>query len=107
MNNSQRSEPHILPALASAGRALLILTAMMLFTPAVNASEAAERGEKSYQQFCQGCHGGDKAGVANFTGGLEDLLAILDGETNQMPDFYGVFSEDEVAEIFAFLQTKD
>ena len=40
---------------------------------------------------------------SNFEGELADLRAILDGETNQMPDFYGVFSEDEVADIYAFL----
>ncbi len=71
------------------------------------ASEDAERGAQSYVQFCEGCHGADKAGLVNFEGGLEDLQAILDGETNQMPDFYGVFSEDEVVDIYAYLEETD
>lgn len=79
------------------------LACLLLYSLAGIAGNA-ENGAKSYTQFCAGCHGADKAGLANFTGGLEDLQAILDGETNQMPDFYGVFSDEEVADIFAFIQ---
>ena len=79
----------------------------VIFSATAGAAEDAERGAQSYLQFCQGCHGADKAGLVNFEGGLEDLQAILDGETDQMPDFYSVFSEDEVADIFAYLEDTD
>lgn len=102
MKNQPRNLSHTVPGLA--GFVWAVLGTAMLFATVVNASEASERGEKNYLQFCQGCHGADKAGLVNFSGELGDLQAILDGETNQMPDFYGVFSEDEVADIFAFLQ---
>lgn len=83
------------------------LSALLFFKPMVSASEDLERGLKNYVQFCAGCHGVDKAGLVNFQGELEDLQALLDGETSQMPDFYGVFSEDEVAEIYAYLMATD
>ena len=79
----------------------------MILITLSGSADNAEQGSQSYAQFCAGCHGADKAGLANFEGGLEDLQAILDGETNQMPDFYGVFSEEEVADIFAFLQVEN
>ena len=82
----------------------MTVLALLLFYPMTGVAESLENGSKTYTQFCAGCHGADKAGLANFTGGLEELQAILDGETSQMPDFYGVFSEEEVADIFAFLQ---
>lgn len=105
MNHAHRNASQNFRALV--GFVLAGLTVGMLFAQGVNASEASERGTKNYMQFCQGCHGADKAGLVNFTGELEDLQAILDGETNQMPDFYGVFSEDEIADIYAFLRMSD
>ena len=101
MKNIKMNKSHFLQAIVKLF--LVALCAGVLFNSTAIASEAVERGTKNYLQFCQGCHGADKAGLANFEGGLEDLRAILDGETNQMPDFYGVFSEDEVADIYAFL----
>jgi mono/diheme cytochrome c family protein len=87
---------------------LLVASAVgALYSTTASASDAIERGTSTYLQFCGGCHGADKAGLVNFQGGLADLQAILDGETNQMPDFYGVFSEDEVADIYAFLKASD
>ena len=86
---------------------LVALAVGALYSTTASASDAVERGTNNYLQFCQGCHGADKAGLVNFQGKLEDLEAILDGETNQMPDFYGVFSEDEVADIYAFLKVSD
>ena len=105
MQCTQHSESQMLRVIVRFG--LVILMAAMFCLPSVNANEAVERGTKNYLQFCQGCHGVDKAGLANFQGELQDLQAILDGETNQMPDFYGVFSDDEVADIFAFLQVTE
>lgn len=105
MKCAQQSESQFLRVMVRIG--LVILMAAMFCLPAVNANEAAERGTKNYLQFCQGCHGVDKAGLVNFQGELQDLRAILDGETNQMPDFYGVFSDDEVADIYAFLQVTE
>jgi mono/diheme cytochrome c family protein len=105
MRITQRNKSRILWVIINLG--LVAISAAIFFGPTASASEAVERGTKNYLQFCQGCHGADKAGLVNFQGGLEDLQAILDGETNQMPDFYGVFSEDEVADIYAFLKTTD
>jgi len=106
MNNAQEKDSHILRVITRFG--LVAVSAAMLCGPTVSASEVVERGTKNYVLFCQGCHGEDKAGLSNYQGGLEDLQARLDGETtDQMPDFYGVFSEDEVAEIYAYLKATD
>lgn len=63
----------------------------------------ASRGEEIYVEFCQGCHGAGKAGLLDFSRTREELQLILEGETEQMPDFYGIFSETEVDAIYAYL----
>ena len=106
MKIAQGNDSRILRVIARFG--LVAISAAMFCGSTVTASEVVERGAKHYVQFCLGCHGEDKAGLSSYQGGLEDLLARLDGETtDQMPDFYGVFSEDEVAEIYAYLKATD
>ena len=105
MNYSRANASQVLRGLTRF--VLFAVATAMFYNPAVSASEDIERGTKNYMQFCQGCHGADKAGLVNFQGGLEDLQALLDGETSQMPDFYGVFSEAEVAEMYAYLMATD
>jgi mono/diheme cytochrome c family protein len=106
MNYAQENYLHLLRAVTRVG--LIAVSAAMFCAPTVTASEVVERGTINYVQFCLGCHGEDKAGLSSYQGGLEDLQARLDGETtDQMPDFYGVFSEDEVAEIYAYLKATD
>lgn len=105
MNYARNNASQVLRGLARF--VLFAIAAAMFCNPAVSASEDVERGTKNYIQFCQGCHGADKAGLVNFQGGLEDFQAIIDGETSQMPDFYGVFSEDEVVEMYAYLKATD
>ena len=76
----------------------------VVYSGSACADEHAVAGAKLYKEFCQGCHGEDKAGLQQFSGSLEDLQMILEGETTEeMPDFYGVFDEGEVASIFAYL----
>jgi mono/diheme cytochrome c family protein len=106
MKIAQGNDSRILRVIAKFG--LVAVSAAIFCGPTVTASEVVERGTKNYVLFCQGCHGEDKAGLSSYQGGLEDLQARLDGETTeQMPDFYGVFSEDEVVEIYAYLKATD
>jgi len=63
----------------------------------------AARGEALFAEFCQGCHGENKSGLVNFSRTREELQGILEGETDQMPDFYGIFSESEADDIYAYL----
>ena len=64
---------------------------------------AAARGEAIFTEFCMGCHGENKSGLVNFSRSRDELQAILEGDTDQMPDFYGIFSESEADDIFAYL----
>lgn len=66
-------------------------------------ADAGVRGENIYAEFCQGCHGEGKSGLVQFSRSREELQRILEGETDQMPDFYGIFSETEVDAIYAYL----
>ena len=70
-----------------------------------DSADHAGRGEAIFAEFCQGCHGANKSGLVNFSRSREELQGILEGETDQMPDFYGIFSETEVDAIYAYLKT--
>ena len=60
-------------------------------------------GAALYSRYCQSCHGADKVGLEAFDGDLEALKLRLDGYTGNMPDFSGLFSDDEVTAIYAYL----
>ncbi len=64
-------------------------------------------GAALYTQYCQSCHGADKVGLDAFDGDLEALKLRLDGYTENMPDFSGLFSDDEVTAIYAYLVAED
>ena len=68
-----------------------------------DSADAAARGGDLFTEFCQGCHGENKSGLVNFSRSREELQLILEGETDQMPDFYGIFSESEADDIYAYL----
>jgi len=76
---------------------------LSLGSPGISANDAAARGEEIFAEFCQGCHGANKSGLLNFSRSREELQGILEGETDQMPDFYGIFSESEADDIYAYL----
>jgi mono/diheme cytochrome c family protein len=88
-------------------RAGLVTTTLVLL--AFNAigeesdGAAAARGEAIFTEFCMGCHGENKSGLINFSRSRDELQAILEGETDQMPDFYGIFSASEADDIYAYL----
>ena len=84
---------------------LFVCLGLLLNSPVMIASsdETIAEGAKVYTEFCKGCHGQDRSGIGQYAGELDDLQRILEGETDEMPDFYGVFSEDEVRSIYAYL----
>jgi mono/diheme cytochrome c family protein len=77
----------------------------MLFSPdtAVAATGDAALGAELYNQYCVGCHGDSAIGLAKFNGELERLQFMLNGESVYMPDFTGMFTDEEINNIHAFL----
>ena len=64
-------------------------------------------GGDLYGQFCMNCHGDDGAGLTTYNGELERLQFMLNGGSAYMPDFTGMFTEDEIANIHAFLTASE
>ncbi len=62
-----------------------------------------ELGLELYEEFCAGCHGADAAGLSAFSDDLGTFGERMEGITENMPDFAGVFEEDEIAALFAYL----
>ncbi len=63
----------------------------------------SELGAELYTEFCMGCHGENKTGLSNFNDDAATFAERLEGITENMPDFAGVFEDDEVAAMFAYL----
>ena len=76
--------------------------ALVLFctSPAVQAAD----GASIYGGFCKSCHGENAVGLREYAGSPEQFRATLEGEANPtMPDFYGVFDDDEIAELYGYV----
>lgn len=83
-----------------------LLAAFLVILPHLAQADDSAPGAKLYVNFCQGCHGADRSGIGQFAGEFETLQLILEGETiDQMPDFYGVFDDEDVAALYAYLTT--
>ena len=68
-------------------------------------AEQIELGGDLYKQYCDRCHEAPATGLAAFQGSLQDLTERLEGITDEMPDFWGVFSDDEIAALYAYMQS--
>ncbi len=70
---------------------------------AVAAAGNAALGGELYNQYCVNCHGDGAAGLATFNGELERVQFMLNGGSAYMPDFSGMFTDEEISNIHAFL----
>lgn len=86
------------PAIA----ALLLALAMLNVAHAVDGD--TELGAELYGEFCANCHGANAAGLSTFNDDLDMFNERLEGITENMPDFAGVFEEEEIAALYAFLE---
>ncbi|MEC8051221.1 MAG: cytochrome c, partial [Myxococcota bacterium] len=69
----------------------------------------ASAGTATYQTNCQGCHGADGDGPVgtNLQGWVmteESVNAIIDGK-GSMPGFGNYFTDQEIADLVAFVET--
>jgi len=77
---------------------VLISAGVLLLPPATFAD-----GTELFANFCQGCHGENSKVLQDFPGTLDRFQEILEGDTEDMPDFYGTFGPEEVAELYQYV----
>ncbi len=72
-------------------------------------AEAADatQGADLYGQYCIGCHGDGAVGLSTFNGQLERLQFMLTGGSAYMPDFTGMFTDEDINNIHAFLMSAE
>ena len=68
-------------------------------------AEQLEVGADLYAQYCERCHNPGATGLVEYRGTPEDFRDRLEGITEEMPDFWGMFSDDEVAALYGYLQS--
>jgi mono/diheme cytochrome c family protein len=89
--------------------AIFVVAAFLFLLPAhvalADTDDKIQRGSELYAEFCQGCHGPDHSEFDQFSGDFDDFRRVLEGETEEMPDFFGVFSDAEVMSLYAFLSS--
>ena len=67
-------------------------------------AEQISEGGDLYNEFCERCHEDPALGMADFEGSREDLVERLEGMTEEMPDFWGLFTPDEITALYAYIQ---
>jgi len=66
-------------------------------------SAAFADGGELFADFCQGCHGDNAEILQAFSGTIDRFREILEGDTEDMPDFYSTFSPEEVTELYQYV----
>ena len=66
-------------------------------------SAALADGGELFADFCKGCHGENAEILQAFSGTHDRFREILEGDTEDMPDFYGTFSPEEVTELYQYV----
>ncbi|MDB5411498.1 MAG: cytochrome c55X [Rhodospirillales bacterium] len=78
------------------------------------ADDAASRGAGLYGQFCAQCHGADMEGPVNGAFALRKFphddaarftASVTNGKGDTMPPWGGTLAPDEIASIWAYVQT--
>ena len=77
----------------------VVIAAGVLLLPAVVFADGAEL----YSNFCKSCHGENAEVLRSFAGTSDRFREVLEGDTQNMPDFYGIFSSEQVAELYQYV----
>ena len=67
-------------------------------------AEQISEGRGLYNEFCERCHEDPATGLAEFQGSRDELVERLEGMTEEMPDFWGLFTDDEITSLYAYIQ---
>jgi mono/diheme cytochrome c family protein len=81
-----------------------VIFTLMILSGQVAAESAQQAvGAELFGEYCAGCHGVDKSGLADYRGELYAFTERMEGVTENMPDFAGMFEADEIAALHAYL----
>ena len=81
-----------------------LLAGLLLVLPAAGAI-ANPLGEELYGDYCANCHGDNASNVPAYPDNLAEFTERLEGVTENMPDFSGFFDEEEIAALYAYLNS--
>ncbi len=60
-------------------------------------------GAELFGQFCQSCHGENPEPLQAFSGTREEFRQVLEDAGEGMPDFYGVFTDEEIDALYDYV----
>jgi mono/diheme cytochrome c family protein len=81
-----------------------LLVGLLLVLPVAGAI-ADPLGAELYGDYCANCHGDNASNVPAYPDNLAEFTERLEGVTENMPDFSGFFDEDEIAALYAYLNS--
>jgi mono/diheme cytochrome c family protein len=91
-----------------------VLGLVLSAAAALAADDAARQGASLYGQFCVQCHGQDMEAPVNGASDLRKLprddasrftASVTNGKGDTMPAWGGTLAPDEIAAIWAYVQT--
>ena len=81
---------------------VFLLMPMFLVSTGVMAND----GEELFVEYCQSCHETDAAILNDFQGSRQRFSEILEGDTQEMPDFFGFFDDAEVDALYQYISNQ-
>lgn len=67
------------------------------------AAAACADGGELFATFCQSCHGENPEPLQTFSGTRDGFRQVLEDAGEGMPDFYGVFTDDEIDALYDYV----
>ncbi len=97
-------QKYLVAALVTCSSYLLAAAPVALANSESASAEQISEGGDLYNEFCERCHEDPGIGLAAFEGSRDDLVERLEGMTEEMPDFWGLFTPDEITALYAYIQ---
>lgn len=80
-----------------------MIRALSLLAGLLVAAAACADGAELFANFCQSCHGVNPEPVQSFSGTRDSFRQTLENAREGMPDFYGVFTDDEIDALYDYV----
>ena len=97
-------QKHLIAALVFCNFCLFAAAPVAMANSESASTEQISLGSDLFDDFCERCHEDPAIGLADFQGSKEDLVERLEGMTEEMPDFWGMFTDDEIEAIYAYIR---
>lgn len=84
-----------------------MIRAVFLVAGVLGAGAVCAGGAELFANFCQSCHGENPEPLRTFSETQDGFRRVLEDAREGMPDFYGVFTDEEIDALYDYVTGLD